>query len=92
MGRALGVGALAAWDGVPPFPGYFSGARVVYPPWGRWLTLGGLAGARLLSLVFMLGATALLWAAAGLFGRRAAFFAAALFAVPGLCTGVVRDL
>src|SRR2546421_224727 len=44
----------------------------------------GLAGARLLSLVFMLGATALLWAAAGrLYGRRAAFFAAALFAVSG---------
>src|SRR5258705_12037474 len=32
----------------------------------------------------MLGATALLWAAAGrLYGRRAAFFAAALFAVSG---------
>jgi hypothetical protein len=38
----------------------------------------------MLSLVFMLGATALLWAAAGrLYGRRAAFFAAALFAVSG---------
>jgi hypothetical protein len=37
-----------------------------------------------LSLVFMLGATALVWGTAGrLFGRRAAFFAAALFAVLG---------
>jgi hypothetical protein len=70
---------------IPPFPTYFSGAPVVYPPLGALADgLGGLAGARVLSLVFMLGATALLWAAAGrLYGRRAAFFAAALFAVSG---------
>ena len=38
----------------------------------------------MLSLVFMLGATGLVWGTAGrLFGRRAAFFAAALFAVLG---------
>jgi hypothetical protein len=70
---------------VPPFAYYFSGAPVIYPPIGALAdSIGGLAGARILSLAFMLGATALLWCTAGrLFGRRAAFFAAALFAVLG---------
>jgi Dolichyl-phosphate-mannose-protein mannosyltransferase len=70
---------------VPPFPYYFSGAPVIYPPVGALADgVAGLAGARVLSLVFMLGATVLVWATAGrLFGRRAAFFAAALFAVAG---------
>src|SRR5580692_2297360 len=63
---------------LPQFPAYFSGAPVIYPP------LGALAGARILSLVFMLGATVALWFTADrLFGRRASFFAAALFAVLG---------
>ena len=70
---------------VPPFPSYFSGAPVIYPPLAALAdSAGGLAAARILSLVFMLGATALLWAAARLLsGRRAAFFAAALFAMLG---------
>jgi 4-amino-4-deoxy-L-arabinose transferase-like glycosyltransferase len=70
---------------VPPFQAYFSGAPVIYPPVGALAdSVGGLAGARVLSLVFMLGATALLWGTAErLYGRRAAFFAAALFAVLG---------
>jgi 4-amino-4-deoxy-L-arabinose transferase-like glycosyltransferase len=70
---------------LPPFPAYFSGSPVIYPPLGALAdSAGGLAGARVLSLVFMLGATVLLWGTAGrLFGRRAAFFAAALFAVLG---------
>jgi hypothetical protein len=70
---------------VPPFADYFSGAPVLYPPLGALAdSAGGLAGARVLSLVFMLGATVLLWdTASRLFGRRAAFFAAALFAVGG---------
>jgi hypothetical protein len=70
---------------IPLFPTYFSGAPVVYPPVGALAdSIGGLAGARVLSLVFMLGATALLWdAARRLYGPRAAFFAAALFAVLG---------
>ena len=70
---------------IPPFASYFSGAPVIYPPLGALAdSLGGLAAARVLSLVFMLGATVLLWATAGrLFGRRAAFFASALFAVLG---------
>jgi 4-amino-4-deoxy-L-arabinose transferase-like glycosyltransferase len=70
---------------VPPFASYFSGAPVIYPPLGALAdSVGGLSGARVLSLVFMLAATVLLWATAGrLFRRRAAFFAAALFAVLG---------
>jgi 4-amino-4-deoxy-L-arabinose transferase-like glycosyltransferase len=70
---------------IPPFPSFFSGAPVIYPPLAALAdSAGGLAAARILSLVFMLGATALLWATARqLFGRRAAFFAAALFAVLG---------
>jgi dolichyl-phosphate-mannose-protein mannosyltransferase len=70
---------------VPPFSAYFSGAPVIYPPIAALAdSLGGLAAARLLSLIFMLGATALLWGATTrLFGRRAGFFASALFAVLG---------
>jgi 4-amino-4-deoxy-L-arabinose transferase-like glycosyltransferase len=70
---------------VPPFASYFSGAPVIYPPLAALAdAVGGLAAARLLSLLFMLGATALLWAVAGrLFGRRAAFFSCALFALSG---------
>jgi hypothetical protein len=70
---------------VPPFAAYFSGAPVIYPPVGALAdSVGGLTGARVLSLVFMLTATALLWRTAGrLFGRWAALFAAALFAVSG---------
>jgi len=70
---------------IPPFPAYFSGAPVIYPPLGALAdNLGGLAGARLLSLAFMLGTTTVLYfAARRLFGRQAAFFAAILFAVSG---------
>src|SRR5215469_7547623 len=70
---------------IPPFSAYFSGAPVIYPPIGALAdSLGGLTAARLLSLAFMLGATALLWGTARrLYGPRAAFFAAALFAVCG---------
>ena len=70
---------------IPPFPTYFSGAPVIYPPLGALAdSAWGLAGARVLSLVFMLGATVALWdATRRLYGRRAAFFAAALFAVSG---------
>ena len=70
---------------IPQFPSYFSGAPVIYPPLAALAdSLGGLTGARILSLAFMLGATTALWATASrLFGRRAAFFAAALFAVLG---------
>jgi Dolichyl-phosphate-mannose-protein mannosyltransferase len=70
---------------IPPFSSYFSGAPVIYPPIAALAdSAGGLTAARLLSLAFMLGATALLWSVASrLYGPRAAFFAAALFAVCG---------
>jgi Dolichyl-phosphate-mannose-protein mannosyltransferase len=70
---------------IPAFATYFSGAPVVYAPLGALADgLGGLAAARILSLVFMLGATLLLWNVTNrLFGRQAGFFAAALFAVLG---------
>jgi hypothetical protein len=70
---------------IPPFPKYFSGAPVIYPPIGAVAdSIGGLAGARVLSLAFMLGATILLWSTTGrLFGRRASSFASALFALLG---------
>ena len=78
-------GRLAHGTPIPAFPTYFSGAPVIYPPLGAVVnSIGGLAGARLLSLCFMLGTTALLWSTAShLFGNRAGFFAAALFAVLG---------
>ena len=69
----------------PQYATYFSGAPVLYPPLAALADhAAGLAGARMLSLVFMLSATALLWStAARLFGRWAAFFAAALFVTLG---------
>ena len=70
---------------VPPFPTYFSGAPVIYPLFGALRnSIGGLSAARILSLVFMLGATGLLWSTTRLlYGEIAAFFAAALFAIAG---------
>ena len=67
---------LAHWlhgASIPAFPTYFSGAPALYPPLGALANdLGGLAAARILSLLLMLGATALLWCTASmLFGRRA---------------------
>jgi Dolichyl-phosphate-mannose-protein mannosyltransferase len=68
---------------IPAYPTWFSGAPVMYPPIGAIAnSLGGLAAARLLSLVFMLGVTCFVWGTATrlLADNRAAFFAAALFA------------
>jgi len=69
---------------IPAYQTWFSGAPVIYPPVGAIAdSLGGLTAARVLSLVFMLGVTSVLWSTADrlLDDRRAAFFAAALFAV-----------
>ncbi len=57
------------------------GSPLIYPPVGALAAgLGGLAGARLLSLGFMLGATVLLYfTASRLVGRTAAIFASALW-------------
>lgn len=67
---------------LPKLAGFFSGAPVVYPPVAAWAdAFAGLAGARLLSLCFMLVAsTALHGVTRRVYGRRAAFFAVALFA------------
>jgi hypothetical protein len=67
---------------IPAFQNYFSGAPVVYPPLGALAdSYGGLVSARMLSLFFMLAATSLLYdTTRRIFDRRAAFFAAALFA------------
>lgn len=70
---------------IPAFPTYFSGAPVLYPPLGALAdTIGGLAGARVLSLIFMLVSTVGLWrTVCDLFTPRAAFFACALFGLAG---------
>jgi hypothetical protein len=70
---------------VPPFQTWLSGAPIIYPPIAAAAdSIGGLFGARLLSLVFMMATTLLLWSITSkLFGRRAAFFATSLFAVLG---------
>ena len=69
---------------IPAYQTWFSGGPVLYPPVGAIAdSLGGLAAARLLSLVFMLGVTCFFWGTASrlLQDQRAAFFAAARFAV-----------
>ncbi len=69
---------------VPPYLlSSFSGSPVIYPPVGALAnSIGGLAGARILSLLFMLGATILLYLTASrLLDRTAAVIAAALWAL-----------
>ena len=70
---------------MPPFPTYLSGSPAFYPPIGALAdTIGGLTGARVLSLIFMLVCTSLLWlTGCRLYGRTAGFFAAALWAFLG---------
>ncbi len=79
------VASLLHGTPVPPFPSYFSGAPVLYPLFGALAdSIGGLSAARILSLIFMLGATGLLWSTTRrLYGQTAAFFAAGLFAFLG---------
>ena len=81
----LEIGALAARDimAIGVRRRLFSGSPVIYPPLGALAdSIGGLAGARILSLVFMLGATVLLYLTASrLIGRSGAVFAAALWAL-----------
>lgn len=67
-----------------------SGSPAIYPPLGALASsLGGLAGARILSLTLMLGATLLLYSTASrLFGRTAAMLAVCAWA----CTEPVLRL
>ena len=66
---------------VPAYATYFSGAPTIYPPIAAAVdNFGGLVAVRVLSLVFMLWATIILWATAQrLFGRIAACAACAIF-------------
>jgi 4-amino-4-deoxy-L-arabinose transferase-like glycosyltransferase len=65
------------------FDSYFSGAPVLYPVLAAAVdTYFGLAGARALSLLFMLGCTTLLYAMTRrLFNERAGLCAAGIFAI-----------
>jgi 4-amino-4-deoxy-L-arabinose transferase-like glycosyltransferase len=65
------------------YASYFSGAPVLYPVLGALAdAVGGLAAARCLSLLAMLGSTALLYSMSRrLFNERVALCAAALFSV-----------
>jgi dolichyl-phosphate-mannose-protein mannosyltransferase len=69
--------------GPPGFTAYLSGSPVLYPVLAAAVgSIFGLAGARALSLVFMLGATTLLYSLTRLlFNERAGLCAAAAFAV-----------
>lgn len=75
---------------LPNYPAYFSGAPVIYPPIGALADhLGGLTGARCLSLTFMMTATVMLWATATrLYGRTAAVIGCVLF----VCIGSTQYL
>ena len=77
----LELAHLAHGSAVPPFQTYFSGSPIIYPPLAALAAnVGGLIGARLLSLTFMLATTMLLYITAKrLFGRGPALAAAALF-------------
>ena len=75
---------IAHWLHGAPLPNltdYFSGAPMVYSPLGAMAdSIGGLAAARLLSLVFMMGATTFQYLAVKrMFGRRTALIAAGLW-------------
>lgn len=76
---------LAHWlhgASIENFPTFLSGSVALYPPIGALAdSIGGLTGARLLGLGFMLATTVLLYRTTDrLFGRTAAGIAAALFA------------
>lgn len=60
-----------------------SGSPIIYPPLGAMAdAVGGLAAARMLSMIFMLMTTVLLYSVAKrLLGRNAAVFASALWAI-----------
>ena len=67
---------------IPPYSTFLSGSPVIYPPIGALAdSIGGLAGARILSLCLMLGVTTLLYLVTRrIFDRTSALFAIGLFA------------
>jgi hypothetical protein len=79
--------ALRSWLHGIPWPGSssftLSGSPVIYPPIGALIDdVGGLAGARILSMLFMLATTVLLYSVTTtIINRRAALFASALWAL-----------
>ena len=82
----IGHQVIAHWLHSTPWDsGYaysvLSGSPFIYPPLGAAAdSLGGLAGARFLSLIFLMGATACLWSVTRrLYGTVAASIAAALW-------------
>jgi len=79
----------AAHQGVAHLPSYansFPGLPMLYPPVASAFdSIGGLIAARLVSLLFMLGATAMVYLIGDrLFGRICGVLAALLFAVCGI--------
>jgi 4-amino-4-deoxy-L-arabinose transferase-like glycosyltransferase len=74
------------WAHLPSYANSFPGLPVLYPPIASAFdSIGGLIAARLVSLVFMLGATAMVYLIGDrLFGRICGVLAALLFAVCGI--------
>ncbi len=82
----IGHLVLAHWEHGAALPGladHLSGSPVIYPPIGALADdVAGLAGARILSMIFMICATILLYSVASrLIGRAGAVVAAALWAI-----------
>lgn len=71
---------------VQDYQTFLSGSPALYPPIGAIANaIGGLAAARVLSLLFMLGTSSLLYATTNcLFGKAAAVLGAAIFAALGV--------
>src|SRR5262249_34640219 len=86
-GEALYLSAArGGWANLPSYPPAFPGSPLLYPPIvGVVDSIGGLIAARLLSLVFMLAATALVYLMGDrMFGQISGLLAALLFAVCGI--------
>lgn len=84
-GAPLPAAGQANFGFVGTLQSYFSGAPQIYPPIGALVaSVGGLAAARVLGLMFMLGASVFLYLTAKrLCGQRAALLATGLWAVSG---------
>jgi 4-amino-4-deoxy-L-arabinose transferase-like glycosyltransferase len=86
-GEALYLSAgHSGWSHLGSYTTSFPGSPVLYPPIVGWFdSVGGLIAARLLSLIFMLGATALVYLMGDrMFGQISGLLGALLFAVCGI--------